>query len=67
MFIKELEYMEEVNSKVSDIHDLVEQEFREMLNDNTFKFPREHSDIVWTALQEVLEHYSETGDYKNYN
>ena len=66
MFIKEIKYMEEVNSTASDVHDNIENFLSERFN-TEIKFNGKHSDIIWNAIQEVLEDYSETGDYRNHN
>lgn len=66
MYFEKLKYMEEVNSTASDLHDCVEEKMKSILG-TEFKLNKEQSDKIWNTLQEVLEDFSETGDYKNYN
>ena len=67
MKIDELKYMEDVNSASSEIHDKVQENIANYFNLENFEFTNEQSDKIWNAIQEVLEEYSETGDYRNYN
>ena len=63
---EKLKYMEEVNSGVCDILDNMQEKMMLMYGEK-FEITNKQEDKIFDILQEILEDYSITGDYRNHN